>query len=120
MRLRILLAAGAFLVAATGTAAAKFASYSLTIDGPGMPSPGAVHARRVIDRVSIATLVGTNRLRTERPRPTGPAYVLEYGFGVSDENGSRTETIRQRLHPFAIGGPLSLPRASEDRHELRS
>jgi hypothetical protein len=106
MKLKVLIAIGAFLVAASGTAAAKFASSSLTIDGPGMASPGTVHARRFIDRVSIATLDGTDRLRAERPLSTGPAYVLEYGFGVGDEYGSRTETIRQVLYPFAAGGPV--------------
>jgi hypothetical protein len=106
MRLKIVIALGAFLVAASGTAAAKFASYSLTIDGPGMDSPGAIHQRRAIGRVSVATLIGTNRTRIERPRSRGPAYRLEYSFGVSDANGSRTETIRQTLYPFATGGPV--------------
>jgi hypothetical protein len=106
MRLKIVIAIGALLVADSGTAAAKFASYSLTIDGPGMTSPAAIHQRRAIGRVSIATLVGTNRTRIERPRSRGPAYLLEYSFGVSDANGARTETIRQTLYPFAPGRPV--------------
>jgi hypothetical protein len=108
MKLKILLALGAFLVAASGTAEAKFTSYRLTIDGPGMGSPGTIHERRSIDRVSMATLVGTHRTRTERPQSPGPAYLLEFGFGVSDENGSRSVTIRQTLYPFAAGGPVVL------------
>jgi hypothetical protein len=106
MRLKIVIALGALLVAASGTAAAKFASYNLTIDGPGMASPAPIHQRRAIGRVSIAMLIGTNRTRIERPRSRGPAYLLEYSFGVGDANGSRTETIRQTLYPFATGGPV--------------
>jgi hypothetical protein len=106
MRLKIVIAVGAVLVALSGTAAAKFATYSLTIDGPGVASPTAIEQRREIGRLSVATLIGTNRTRIERPRSRGPAYLLEYSFGVSDENGSRTETIRQTLYPFASGGPV--------------
>jgi hypothetical protein len=106
VKLKILLVFGAFVVALSGTAAAKFASHRLTIDGPGMTSPTTINQRRVIDRVSIATLLGTRRSRTARPASTGPSYLLEYDFGVSDEKGSRIETIRQTFYPFAEDGPM--------------
>jgi hypothetical protein len=104
----ILVLSTLLLVVGSSTAAAKYASHSLTVDGPRMGSPGVIRERRSIDRVSVAMLVGTDRIRVERPRSTGPAYLLEYAFGVGDEDGSRTETIRQSIYPFAVSGPVVL------------
>ena len=104
MKLKILFVLGAFVVAVSGTAAAKYVSTKLTIDGPGMPSPVTIRNRGVIDRMSTETLDGALRARVAPPRSTGPAYMLEYHFGVGDKNGSRTEVIRQAYYPFAEGG----------------
>lgn len=96
------------LVLASDTAEAKYVSETLTIDGPGMDSPGIIESRAAIDRVYAATLVGKQRARIARPAEPGPAYLLEFGFGVGDEDGARTETVGQVLYPFAQGGPAVL------------
>jgi hypothetical protein len=106
VRLKILLIATALVVTFSDTAAAKFGCFKLTISGPGMTSPHVIRDRRAVDRLTIEMLVGNHRVATERPRSAGPAYSLEYVFGVSDQNGSRIERIRQLLYPFAAGGPV--------------
>jgi hypothetical protein len=106
VKLRFLLVLGACVMALSGTAAAKYASYKLTVDGPGMPSPGTIRDRGVIDRLSNETLEGTELARVDPPPSSGPAYLLEYAFAVGDEKGGRLETIRQTLYPFAAGGPV--------------
>jgi hypothetical protein len=108
MRLWILIPAVAGLLALANPAGAKYVSESLRIDGPGIDSPGVIESRRVIDDVYSATLVGRQRERTARPAEPGPAFLLEFTFGVDDEDGARTETVNQILHPFAQEGPLVL------------
>jgi hypothetical protein len=105
MKLRFLLALGVFIVAASGTAAGKAAVHKVTINGPGMSAPGSVEDR-VVNRLTLATLDGVDRARTDRPRSTGTAYELAFHFAVADANGSRTEIIRQIFYPFAAGGPV--------------
>jgi hypothetical protein len=77
------------LVLASDTAEAKYVSETLTIDGPGMDSPGIIESRAAIDRVYAATLVGKQRARIARPAepglPTssssGSAWVTRTGLG---------------------------------------
>jgi hypothetical protein len=107
MRIWILLAAVACLLAlASSPAEAKYSTESLTIDGPGMDSPGVIESRRLIDRIYSATLVGTQRAKIAPPVQPGPAFFLEFEFGVADEDGARTETVDQIVYPFAQGGAV--------------
>ena len=111
MRIWILLAAVACLLAlASSPAEAKYSTESLTIDGPGMDSPGVIESRRLIDRIYSATLVGTQRAKIAPPVQPGPAFFLEFEFGVADEDGARTETVDQIVYPFAQGGGQSFVR----------
>jgi hypothetical protein len=105
VKLKFLLAIGVVALGASGVAEAKYVSHKLRIEGPGMPSPGVVHRRSDIDRLSNATLEARHE-QTDRPASTGPAYLLEYRFAVGDADGSRVETVRQTLYPFAEGGPV--------------
>lgn len=107
MRLWILLAAVACLLAlASSPAEAKYSTESLTIEGPGMDSPGVIESRRLIDRIYAATLVGGQRATITPPVEPGPAFFLEFEFGVADKDGARTETVDQIVYPFAQGGPV--------------
>lgn len=106
MKLKLLVFVGVLLLAATGTAAAKVAALSLTVDGPGMSATGVVSESRLLYRASSVLLLNGNRARTQPPVNPGPAYVLAYIFAVDDDDGSRTDTAHQTLYPFASGGPV--------------
>jgi hypothetical protein len=106
VKVKVLLFCGAFLVAASGNAAAKVATERLTVDGPGMTSTGVIGEGRLLDQASSSLLFRSERARTAPPRTPGPAYVIVYSFGVHDEDGSRTDTIQMTLYPFAPSGPV--------------
>jgi hypothetical protein len=105
VKLKFLLAVGVVALGVPGIAEAKYVSHKLRIEGPGMSSPGIIQRRSDIDRLSNATLEARHE-QTDRPASSGPAYLLEYRFAVGDADGSRVETVRQTLYPFAEGGPV--------------
>jgi hypothetical protein len=106
VKVKVLLLCGAFLIATSGNAAAKVATYRLTVDGPGMASTGVIGEGRLLDRVARVLLFTSSEARTSRPETAGAPYVLTYRLGVSDEDGNRNEIINQALYPFASGGPV--------------
>jgi hypothetical protein len=103
--LTLFVAACLFFLPVTA-ANAKYVSESLVFDGHGMDLRGVIESRRSVDRVYAATLVGGHRDKVDRPVKLGPAYELEFTFGVGDEDGARIERAHQFLYPFAEGGPV--------------
>jgi hypothetical protein len=100
MRLKILIV-GALTLLLAAPAAAKFMSYRLKIEGPGMESPVVIKHRRLIDRIWSVSLVGRGREHVDCSERDEPAYELTYRFEVADDNGSRITPIHQVLYPFA-------------------
>jgi hypothetical protein len=84
----------------------------VTITGPGMEEPTLIKRQLLVNVMSNATLVSSVTPRviarrfSEPPADLGPAYELEYRFVAGDNDGTSVQFARQRLYPFASGGPV--------------
>jgi hypothetical protein len=116
MKLNVFAIAAALVVLIASPAEAKYTVEQLRIDGPGMEEPFVIKRSMRLNVMSSATLWSAkvipsccghgDRGRIEKPSDLGPAYELEYRFGVGDNNGSSTQYARQLFYPFAAVGPV--------------
>ncbi len=121
-RLLLVLVLGLGLVLA-GPAAAKGPS-KVTVTGPGLGQPvvltgdpesnlGSLFGRLVDQSGWFPLVFRQSPDPTSRTSPAGrlgPGYLATYVVPVG---GNATTTIRQRLYPFASGGPVTFVRAGQ-------